>query len=224
MSPLLAFLPLLLAPQHGLKLTKRGDGFRVPYTAALNPQGDLTVEAWIKPRADDASGPFHFIVSKNYGGTGYALLLVGRGDDYRIQFEARDVVAYPIPMRVLSQGWWHVAGVCRGGKSLELYLNGVKVAEKPTGSPMVNNELPLFIGSSPWDSFSGELDDVRIWSVARSQDEIVASAKSRLRGNEPGLMANWDFERMPKGRAYDRTHRTRPGEAVGKPKRTQIAR
>ncbi|MFK5971063.1 MAG: hypothetical protein QM487_13225 [Candidatus Marithrix sp.] len=41
--------------------------------------------------------------------------------------------------------------------------------------------------------FSGEIDEVRIWSVARSQAEIQASMNSTLTGSESGLAAYYNF-------------------------------
>jgi hypothetical protein len=67
-------LLVLPNPAHAsipaLSLRQNGDGLKVPDTPILNLGGDLTLEAWIKPRSADNGGSFHFILSKNYGGTG----------------------------------------------------------------------------------------------------------------------------------------------------------
>jgi hypothetical protein len=210
---------LAFSPPHGryLQIDGFAQGLMVPHSKTLMPAGDMTVEAWIKPLPNDRTGPYHFIVSKNYAGTGYALLLIGRGDDYRIQFEACDVLPYFISMRVLQGHWWHVAGVFRPAKSMELYLNGVRVAEKSTTNRILDNELPLRIGTSLWDSFTGSLDEVRVWDRALTQEQVLDSMKSSLSGQEPGLIACWSFDRLIKGKFYDKAHHTEPAQLIGKP-------
>ncbi len=208
-----------MPPVFALDLRHPGDGVRIPDSPILDPAQDVTVEAWIRPATADNGGSFHFIVSKNYGGTGYALLLIGRGDDVRLQFEARDIVAYPMKMSVLANHWWHVAGVLRAHRDISLFLNGVQVASHPTNLDLVPNNLPLYIGTSPWDSFCGQLGEVRIWGVARTQEQILGSMAAR-RGSE-GLIGDWRFGVVSRGRTYDDTHHTRPGEVLGRPLRVR---
>ena len=202
---------------HALCLSQPGDGLKVPDTAILNVAGDITVEAWIRPRpAKD--GPFNFILSKNYGGTGYALLIIGSGDNVRLQFEANDTVAYFIPMHVLTDHWWHVAGVLRSRQDISLYLNGVQVNQHPTDRAMAPSSLPLFLGTSPWNSFSGDMADVRIWNAARNQEQIVQDMTQPPDPSEKDLVADWTFKKLSRGRSYDVTHHTRPAEIQGHPR------
>ena len=39
-----------------------------------------------------------------------------------------------------------------------------------------------------------KLDDVRIWTVVRSRDEIRANYRQELTVAQPGLLANWRFD------------------------------
>ena len=41
--------------------------------------------------------------------------------------------------------------------------------------------------------FKGYLDEIRLWSVARTQAEILQNISHHLRGDEPGLAAYWNF-------------------------------
>ncbi len=40
-------------------------------------------------------------------------------------------------------------------------------------------------------SFHGLIDEVRIWNVARTEEQIQASWNRSLRGDEPGLVGYW---------------------------------
>jgi len=59
---------------------------------------------------------------------------------------------------------------------------------------------------SPADSgwyFEGAIDEVRIWNVARSKDQIRADMHRRLEGNEAGLVGYWNFDEGQGRIAYD---------------------
>ncbi|MCP4102942.1 MAG: LamG domain-containing protein [Lentisphaerae bacterium] len=40
---------------------------------------------------------------------------------------------------------------------------------------------------------TGSIDEVRVWNIARTQEEIQASMNSTLAGNETGLAGYWQF-------------------------------
>jgi hypothetical protein len=43
------------------------------------------------------------------------------------------------------------------------------------------------------NKFIGAIDDVRLWNVVRSENEIKNSSAIELKGNESGLVGNWRF-------------------------------
>ena len=47
------------------------------------------------------------------------------------------------------------------------------------------------------DHFVGEIDELRIWNAARTQEEILANMNSELTRNESGLVAYWNFNVQP---------------------------
>lgn len=115
---------------------------------------------------------------------------------------------------VLTGQWVHVAVVrnsATGAKSI--FINGVL---DTTSSLHVSNDnlsYPdgglandysgfgpfLVIGAEKHDYpgsayFRGEFDELRVWSIARSEDQIRASAKVILDPDTPGLAGSWRFE------------------------------
>jgi Leucine-rich repeat (LRR) protein len=63
----------------------------------------------------------------------------------------------------------------------------------------VGTSRPLRIGgtfdqSTTYSDFTGVIDEVRIWSSARTQGQIVATMNAELQGTESGLAALWKFD------------------------------
>src|SRR5262249_49917870 len=42
--------------------------------------------------------------------------------------------------------------------------------------------------------FQGEMDEVRVWSVARTEEQIREAMSRKLSGQEPGLVGLWNFD------------------------------
>ena len=97
-----------------------------------------------------------------------------------------------LPARSASQMWHHVA-MTYDGNVARGYLDGTKVGEFPA----TEMHIPLFIGASrdiKGISFRGLIDEVRIWSVARTQEQIQSSMNTTLTGQESGLVGYWNFD------------------------------
>ena len=92
--------------------------------------------------------------------------------------------------------WTHVAFVLDNGIGF-LYLNGVQVGtanlsavNTPSGNDSLIIGQRVSGGSIP---FAGEIDEVRIWSVARSQAEIMADMNTIYCGPTPNLAAYYNM-------------------------------
>jgi len=77
-----------------------------------------------------------------------------------------------------------------------IYLDGVQVAQGQIALSR-GNALPVEIGRNGAGAgkyFQGKIDDVRIWSVARSGAEIAAHYRQQLASAPAGLVANWKLD------------------------------
>jgi hypothetical protein len=98
--------------------------------------------------------------------------------------------------------WMHVTMVHDGGR-LRGYKNGVLIGDVPSGAtvqPNTGAPPTLYFGglvesSTPY-FFEGQIDEVQIWSVARTAEEIRRDMYRPLSGSEPGLRA---YYRMTNG-------------------------
>lgn len=136
-------------------------------------------------------------------------------------------------LSTLDDDWHHVAAVwnyssdpARPGSATRLYLDGKLVGEdrKPAGkrpilqNPFIGkirNDSPLGQGDKSVAAFRGQLDEVRLWSVARPQEAIAAGRSFRLQGNEPGLAGYWRLDEGSGAIAHDQTSSAQHGTLHG---------
>ena len=91
--------------------------------------------------------------------------------------------------------WFHVASVYDGTMTHAI-VNGVeKGALTPTGGALQTPVSSLYVGSGILRNyFTGSIDEVRIWNVARTAAQVAQDMNYRLVGNEPGLVAYYRFD------------------------------
>ncbi|HWB06717.1 MAG TPA: response regulator [Verrucomicrobiales bacterium] len=95
--------------------------------------------------------------------------------------------------------WTHVA-VVTGPGGLRLYLNGcLATSSDYAGSLSSLGSDDFFLGrenygANPGGTLRGQLDEVRVWSVRRSDEEIRTNMCRRLTGKEPDLAGLWNFD------------------------------
>ncbi|MBI5387335.1 MAG: DUF4981 domain-containing protein [Verrucomicrobia bacterium] len=153
----------------------------VPDSPQLNLTGPLTLEVVIKP--SPARGHSTFI---SKGDTQWALQ-VGSKNELEFFVYGTTWVTLTAPLPANWENQWHrVAGVF-DGKSLQLFVDGKLLAERPfTGQPR-STAFPVMIGNNaehPERRVSGVIREARIYSRALSAAEL-ADAK---RGNDAALV------------------------------------
>jgi len=93
--------------------------------------------------------------------------------------------------------WEHVALVFDGTLAT-FYVNGEEKGNMPSTKSFVSSTLKdLLIGRNNYNLASGskvKYSDFRIWSTARTQDEILANYQSHVPATSPGLVINYRFE------------------------------
>lgn len=99
-----------------------------------------------------------------------------------------------------SLGWHHVAATYDGySGEVRLYIDGVPrettILNEPGGAIQDHSETQLRIGNSGYGShtFDGMIDEVRLWNVVRTPDEIQNWYQQSLTGTEAGLAASWNM-------------------------------
>lgn len=197
----LAGLPGALAAQpfgQYLSLTGGTGAVTVPDAPALNPGSALTVELWVNLNSYKP-GDFVDLIGK--GWTHSWALFVGSSGTLRSYVRGYSGGAPGTGMlrdggHIPLHEWTHVALVFDGANRYH-YIDGELVAGPfaEPGGPLPTSPQPVEIGSDPDyhnRSLNGYIDEVRLWSVARSQSQL----RSTLQGFSAatphiGLVAFW---------------------------------
>ncbi|MEU3173021.1 LamG domain-containing protein [Streptomyces sp. NPDC007000] len=92
--------------------------------------------------------------------------------------------------------WHHWAAVYKHATREQiLYRDGTEVARRTATGAYTGNG-PLVLGHQRFTGayLDGQIDEVRVFGRARTQQEISAERHQRLSGREPGLLGHWTFD------------------------------
>lgn len=103
--------------------------------------------------------------------------------------------------------WTHLAGTFNNGFYV-LYANGVEVGNRTKTRPedstiyyeVTKKPFAIGMGShrSNYKFYTGNMDDVRVWNVARSPSQIQSAYQQTVDPNNPTLKGYWRFD-LPLG-------------------------
>ena len=202
----------LSAQEHSLRFDGSGDYVSVPDHPDLDLVQNYTLEAWIQPETFDW---LNGVISKYHtpAANGYVLRLKSQAPYTGISFDERET-----NNGLLSSGqWYHLAAV-KEGTQRRLYINGVSQSLSGSALNTSSNSNPLRFGSDYGGRyFNGKIDEIRLWNIARTQDEIASSMDISLNGNEPGLVAYYNFNEGSGNQIIDQTENNHNGTLNGNP-------
>lgn len=110
-----------------------------------------------------------------------------------------------------AQTWYNITHVYPGGgQAIRVYIDGV----------LVGTHMAFTVGSSSWSTYVDDVirigdrsdgatnadarfDNLKVWSVARTEQELNADMTACLSGSEPGLDILMDFEEGTGNTVYD---------------------
>ena len=97
----------------------------------------------------------------------------------------------------LADNTWHHVAATRFGSLMELYIDGVSIANTNSGNTGAFNQVTnLMIGALAFTNnfFQGSIDEIRIWNIARTNFQIMQNFDKSMSGNEPGLVNYFHFD------------------------------
>lgn len=154
----------------------------IPHSGSLNLTTGMTLEAWVNPsvvkpawvdviyKHDDR---FYLESSSTNGSrpVGGAPTASGRSEAYA-------------PTPLTPNVWTHLA-VTYDGSRLRLYINGTEVSSVARTGPIQSSTFPVTIGGDPYGQhFTGMIDEIRIYNVARTAAQIKTDMTTAIGGSK----------------------------------------
>jgi hypothetical protein len=184
--------PLLAQPFGAFMTPSPSTGYiEIPSSPDLNPASAITIEAWVSV-TDSNGGGCSSIVGKNYVQAWWVGLC---GTNLRSYLAGTSSVKTG---GTLNSNWNHIAVTYDGTTRLH-YINGEIVATFPQTGSLPANSSPMRIGSDvSWNFHAqGAIDEVRIWNVARTTQQIRSTINVPINTATPGLVGVWSLDGNP---------------------------
>ena len=164
---------------------------------------DFTAEMWINTTTSDV--PSRIITKHTCGSANGWFLFMSSNGVFQF-FVAGSVLG---SNTIINDGIWHHIAVTfsTATNTQSIYVDGVLDATQ-TGVNGVANNAPLSIGAFADGACGGpgseptemRMDEVRIWNTTRTPTNIQDNLYADLAGNEPGLVAYYNFDQgVPEG-------------------------
>ena len=155
----------------------------------------FSVEFWAKKNVLSSGNDDHIIGLGDNTTNNNALHIGFRGNNnFTFAFFGNDLDA---PSNLADTDWHHWAVTYDAVSTARtIYRDGVQVANGSSPSSFLGTGN-LKIGrayNADNNYFNGVVDEVRIWTVAKTQSEIQTDMNSCLTGTETGLLAYYQFE------------------------------
>lgn len=170
----------------------------------------FTYEAWIRPTK--VSGSTGFMANGSFAPCLYASTAGVGGDGsvgYYLSGKWKNSGTF-----LTTNKWYHIAMV-RTADTITIYVNGVAAPNRyPSTDSIQNQKLTLGWSRDASEYFQGNMDEVRVWNIARTEKEIRDYMCTKLAGTESGLVNYYRLNEGSGTKANDATPGARNISAV----------
>ncbi len=165
-------------------------GARIPTTNAA----PFVAEFWIKLAVGADSISEMQVFDQDISGNGGRLLIgiIKGGPRFQIGGTQQNA------NKALTPGvWQHLACRRTSGGGMYVYIDGqhVSAANMSNTAALAATDIVIgYLARATSTAFDGELAEVRVWVVDRSEATIRANYSRRMKGNESGLQYCWPMD------------------------------
>ena len=157
----------------------------LPNESSFDFTNQLTIEFWMK--SSTTPEQWDALVAK--GDTSWRLALNTSG---LVGFAGSDSFSEVFSTTSVTNGSWvHIAATYNGSNAI-IYVNGIEENRLSATNNIRTNNYNVSFGQNLEALnrfYNGNIDDIRIWNVARTATEISTNKDKELVGNETGLIA-----------------------------------
>jgi len=191
-----------LDPILGKSLSFDGinDYAEVDLTNVSGPE--LTIEYWFKGSSLQSA------VRQQSAGSVY--IVAGWNGKHILSFDGGTSDGLPVGVDATDGNWHHIAMTWKANTAngFASYLDGNLVAQRNSSDVLIPNIRSNFLFGSYMGTAEfadGQMDEIRVWSIARSEADIVRDKDRTLNGTENGLLGYWKFDEGMGDKIFDLT-------------------
>ena len=185
---------------HSLNFNGQSDYIEVTDASAMIANSDqISITGWVYPRNTNSGWPDFdgFFGFRNELDADFYLLQL---DNYKVEARLRISLndyfsIVTAPNSISTETWYHLA-LIYDGTNLILYINGIEAGSTSASGQITNESVPLKVGRLVFQTtnfdLDGQADEVGLWSVALTAEQIQNYMYADLTGEE-GLVGYWNF-------------------------------
>jgi len=185
---------------YSLNFNGQSDYIEVTDASAMIANSDqISIMGWVYPRNTNSGWPDFdgFFGFRNELDADFYLLQL---DNYKVEGRLRISLndyfsVVTAPNSISTETWYHLALVY-DGTNLIVYINGIEAGSTSASGQITNVSVPLKVGRLVFQTtnfdLDGQADEVGLWSVALTAEQIQNYMYADLTGEE-GLVGYWNF-------------------------------
>ena len=191
----------------------------VPATLNSSFTGNqITLEGWFNLTTAGGGNPM--LIGEAFNGDGKITFCMYRnGQNINAGFFNGAWVQVTSSTAIPLNTWTHIAATY-DQTAIRIYINGVLNASINATQALPTGSEVWYLGKR-WDGttemFSGIMDELRIWNVARTQAQIQETMNSTVPTNSAGLRAYYRLDETTGAIASDATGNNFTGTVIGSP-------
>lgn len=187
-------------------------GFSLNGSTFLNSsRSNFSVEAWVNPTESLTAGFGGIFIKQD------SMMFRLNNLKPEVALQTGSWSYFTTTAALRTNEWQHIA-FTKSGATLKIFVNGTLIYQNNSaGASVLSQTGYVGIGANPWNGasnqttpqselFAGGIDEVRVWSVARTDSEILNNMDLKLAGSTSNLLGYWDFNgNSSSSTLYDRT-------------------
>ena len=205
---------------YSLVFDGSNDYVKVPDSSQLDLIKNFTIEMWVKILSNDSGTLIHKENTQQSGSPLWRLYVDSDGK-HKFQLKTKSGNSHTLSSGVSQNGDWQHLAIARDSQKIYFYVNGVETANATNPAGDLVTDAPTWLGVNGQviplnDWIKTNIDEVRIWSEARTADQIKSNYWNNINpSNESELIGYWQFNSGFGSKALDQTSNSIDAEIDG---------
>jgi Concanavalin A-like lectin/glucanases superfamily/Secretion system C-terminal sorting domain/Low-density lipoprotein receptor repeat class B len=160
-------------------------------SSAFNFSGPFTVEGWFKV----SSFPYQWDALITKGDDSWRIARSNFTNNLAFSTNGLSNVDMTGVTNV-NDGRWHFFAAVYDGSSKTLYVDGKVDATSAVTGTLSSSTYPVYFGDNAGFTgryFNGDMDEIRIWNIARTENQVRNDMFTTIGAVQPGLLGYWQF-------------------------------